>query len=157
MKINFGLVVFCILLTGCVYDFSSNESVVGGLALIDFTDRSGEEYCEKMKALFSEHFSAEEQTRIASIYQDRAFLLLLNEYLENATPENTAKVDRLLKEKWGEDIYNRVNTGVFHGKSCQLKRSFMAKEEEKELRAKLDDPTVHSILVAIDAVSLRKK
>lgn len=131
--------------------------MVGGLSLIDFTDRSSEEYCEKMKTLFAEHFSAEEQTRIASIYQDRTFLTQLNEYLENATPENTAKVDSLLKAKWGEDIYDRVNTGVFHGKSCQLKRSFMAAGEQNELRAKLDDPTYHAILVGIDAMTLQKK
>ena len=151
------VLVFELFLAGCVFDVSSDAPVVGGLSLIDFTDRSGEEYCEKMKTLFAEHFSAEEQTRIASIYQDRTFLTQLNEYLENATPENTAKVDSLLKAKWGEDIYDRVNTGVFHGKSCQLKRSFMAAGEQNELRAKLDAPTYHAILVGIDAMTLQKK
>lgn len=156
MRNHFFLLASFLLLTGCVYDFSSNGPVVGGSALIDFTDRSGEEYCEKMKTLFAEHFSAEEQAKIASVYQDQAFLLL-NEYFENTTPENSAKVDRLLKAKWGEDIYNRVNTGIFHGKSCQLKRSFMAAGEQNELRAKLDDPTYHAILVEIDAMTLQKK
>lgn len=49
----------CLLLSGCVFNFSSEAPVVGGLSLIDFTDRSGEEYCETMNQLFKEHFSAE--------------------------------------------------------------------------------------------------
>ena len=144
-------------LSGCVFDFSPEAPVVGGLALIDFTDRSGEEYCEKMGKLFTEHFSAEELTKISSIYQDGNYMLLLNEYLENPGPEQTRKLDACLRTKWGEDIYDRVNTGVFHGKSCQLKRQFMAAGEQNELRAKLDDPTYHAILVGIDAMTLRNK
>lgn len=62
------VLVFELFLTGCVFDFSSDAPVVGGLSLIDFTDQSGEEYCETMKALFAEHFSAEEQAKISSIY-----------------------------------------------------------------------------------------
>ena len=158
MKKSFWLVVIiCLLITGCVFDFSSEAPVVGGLSLIAFSDRSGEEYCEKMGKLFAEHFSAEELTKISSIYQDGNYMLLLNEYLENPGPEQTRKLDACLRAKWGEDIYDRVNTGVFHGKSCQLKRSFMAAGEQNELRAKLDDPTYHSILVGIDAMTLQKK
>lgn len=110
-----------------------------------------------MGKLFAEHFSAEELTKISSIYQDGNYMLLLNEYLENPGPEQTRKLDACLRAKWGEDIYERVNTGVFHGKSCQLKRSFMAAGEQNELRAKLDDPTCHAILVGIDAMTLQKK
>ncbi|MBE6380878.1 MAG: hypothetical protein E7047_08120 [Lentisphaerae bacterium] len=152
--IAFALGIF---LTGCVFDVSSDAPVVGGLSLIDFTDRSGEEYCEKMGKLFAEHFSAEELAKISAIYQDGNYMLLLNEYLENPGPEQTRKLDACLRAKWGEDIYDRVNTGVFHGKSCQLKRSFMAAGEQNELRAKLDAPTYHSILVGIDAMTLQKK
>ena len=156
MRKIFIFFALCLSLTGCVLDFPSEAQVVGGLSLIDFTDRSGEEYCEKMGKLFAEHFSAEELAKISSIYQDGNYMLLLNEYLENPGPEQTRKLDACLRAKWGEDIYDRVNTGVFHGKSCQLKRSFMVKEEQNELRAKLDDPACHGILVAIDAMSLRK-
>ena len=144
-------------LSGCVFDVSSEAPVVGGLSLIDFTDRSGEEYCENMNQLFKEHFSAEELAKISSIYQDGNYMLLLNEYLENPGPEQPRKLDACLRAKWGEDIYDRVNTGVFHGKSCQLKRQFMAAGEQNELRAKLDDPTYHAILVGIDAMTLQKK
>ena len=154
---NLFILAFCLFLTGCAFDFSSETPVVGGLSLIDFTDRSGEEYCEKMGKLFTEHFSAEELAKISSIYQDGNYMLLLNEYLENPGPEQTRKLDACLRAKWGEDIYNRVNTGVFHGKSCQLKRQFMAAGEQNELRAKLHDPTYHAILVGIDAMTLQKK
>ena len=157
MRKIFIHLVTCLLLSGCAFDFSSEAPVVGGLALIDFTDRSGEEYCEKMGKLFTEHFSAEELAKLSSIYQDGNYMLLLNEYLENPGPKQTRKLDACLRAKWGEDIYDRVNTGVFHGKSCQLKRQFMAAGEQNELRAKLDDPTYHAILVGIDAMTLRNK
>lgn len=104
-----------------------------------------------------EHFSAEELVRISSIYLNGNYMLLQNEYLENFTPEQTRKFGACLRTKWSENIYNRVNTGVFHGRSYQLKRSFMVKKEQKELRAKLDDSTYHSILVGIDAIPLQKK
>ena len=151
------LFAICLFLTGCVFDFSSKAPVVGGFALIDFTDRSGEEYCEKMGKLFAEHFSAEEMKRIASIHQDGIYIRLLSDYSDNPGAEQTRNLGRFLRSKWGEDIYERVNTGVFHGKSCQLKRSFMPPEAEKELRAKLNDPVYHSILIGIDALSLKKK
>ena len=153
----FLFLLVCLFLTGCVFDFSSEAPVVGGLALIDFTDRSGEEYCEKMNKLFTEHFTAEEMKRIASIHEDGNYMRLLSDYSDNPSPEKTRELDKFLRTKWGEDIYNRVNTGVFHGKSCQLKRQFMAPEAQQELRAKLNDPTYHSILVGIDAITLQKK
>ena len=90
---NLFILAFCLFLTGCAFDFSSETPVVGGLSLIDFTDRSGEEYCEKMGKLFTEHFSAEELAKISSIYQDGNYMLLLNEYLENPGPEQTRKLD----------------------------------------------------------------
>ena len=60
--IKYNALVFITLglfLTGCVFDFSSEAPVVGGLGLIDFTDRSGGGCREKTGKLFKEHFSAE--------------------------------------------------------------------------------------------------
>lgn len=31
----------------------------------------------------------------------------------------------------GEDIYDRVNTGIFHEKNYQLKHSFISEDEQK--------------------------